>query len=68
MRGALSMDELERIYARLAKRYDFQHALLTARSDQRGRRLLVDHAVRQGDEILDCGSGMFGHSGTSIQS
>ena len=57
MRGALSIDALKIIYSRLAKRYDLQHALLTAWSDQRGRRLLVDHAVRQGNEILDCGSG-----------
>jgi len=57
MRGALSIDSLKIIYSRLAKRYDLQHALLTAWSDQRGRRLLVDHAVRQGNKILDCGSG-----------
>jgi len=57
MRGALNIDQLKGIYARLAKRYDVQHALLTARSDQRGRQLLVDHAIREGDKILDCGSG-----------
>lgn len=57
MRRALGSEELKRIYARIAKQYDFQHSLLTARSDQRGRRLLVDYAIREGDEILDCGSG-----------
>lgn len=57
MRGALSVDQLKSIYAHLAKRYDLQHTLLTARSDQRGRRLLVDHAIQEGDEILDCGAG-----------
>jgi len=57
MRGALSIEALKSIYTRLAKRYDIQHALLTARSDQRGRRLLVEHAVQEGDEILDCGAG-----------
>jgi len=57
MRGALNIDQLKGIYARLAKRYDVQHALLTARSDQRGRQLLVDHAIREGDKNLDCGSG-----------
>lgn len=57
MRKALSMDELKGVYGRLAKRYDFQHALITARSDQRGRRLLVEKAVQEGDAVLDCGSG-----------
>ena len=57
MRSALSMEQLKSIYGRLARRYDFQHALITARSDQRGRRLLVDKAVHEGDVVLDCGSG-----------
>ena len=57
MRLALGIDQLKNIYAHLAKRYDFQHELLTARSDQRGRRLLVDQAIREGDIILDCGAG-----------
>ena len=57
MRGARSIDELKSIYAHIAKRYDLQHALITARSDQRGRRLLVDKSVGEGDVVLDCGSG-----------
>lgn len=57
MRKALGVDELKDIYAGIAKRYDFQHALITARSDQRGRRLLVDKSVSPGDHVLDCGSG-----------
>jgi len=57
MRSALNMEELKSVYGRLARRYDFQHALITARSDQRGRRLLVDKAVHEGDVVLDCGSG-----------
>jgi demethylmenaquinone methyltransferase/2-methoxy-6-polyprenyl-1,4-benzoquinol methylase len=57
MRNALSVEELKGIYARIAKRYDFQHALITARADQRGRRLLVERCVREGDNVLDCGSG-----------
>lgn len=57
MRSALSAEELKSIYGHIAKRYDFQHALVTAKADQRGRRLLVKHAVREGDEVLDCGSG-----------
>ena len=57
MREALSVQELKQIYARIAERYDFQHGLITARADERGRRLLVDKAVREGDRVLDCGSG-----------
>lgn len=57
MRNALSVEELRSIYARIAKRYDFQHALITARADQRGRKLLVEKSVRQADDVLDCGSG-----------
>lgn len=57
MRGALSIEQLKDVYTHLAERYDWQHAILTARSDQRGRELLVDRAVREGDEILDCGAG-----------
>lgn len=57
MRNALGMDQLRDIYAGLAKRYDVQHALITARADQRGRKLLVDNAVGPGDNILDCGAG-----------
>ena len=57
MRGALSMEELKSIYGHIAKRYDFQHALITARADQRGRKLLVENSTSEGNEVLDCGSG-----------
>ncbi len=57
MREALSQETLKRIYGQIAHRYDYQHALVTARADQTGRRILVDTAVRQGDKVLDCGSG-----------
>ena len=57
MRNALSVEELRGIYARIAERYDFQHALITAGADQRGRKLLVEKSVREGDNVLDCGSG-----------
>lgn len=57
MRSALSPETLKRVYGRIAARYDLQHALLTARSDQRGRELLVEQAVRSGDRVLDCGAG-----------
>jgi ubiquinone/menaquinone biosynthesis C-methylase UbiE len=57
VRKALSKEKLKAIYGNIANRYDFQHALITARSDQRGRRILVENAVNEGDEVLDCGSG-----------
>lgn len=57
MREGLSVDTLKSIYARIARRYDFQHALITARADQKGRRILVDASVHEGDKVLDCGSG-----------
>ena len=57
MRKALSIEKLKSVYGGIAKHYDFQHALITAKTDQRGRKLLVENAVREGDEILDCGAG-----------
>jgi len=57
MRQALDKETLKTVYGRLAKRYDWQHAWLTARADQRGRRMLVEHAVQEGDHVLDCGAG-----------
>lgn len=57
MRRALSLEELKSTYGHIAKRYDFQHALITARADQRGRKLLVEKAINEGMEVLDCGSG-----------
>ncbi len=57
MRQALDKETLKTVYQRLARRYDRQHAWLTARSDQRGRRMLVEYAVKAGDQVLDCGAG-----------
>ena len=57
MRQALGIDTLTAIYGRLAQRYDWQHRLITFASDQRGRRLLVEHTVREGDRVLDAGAG-----------
>ena len=57
MRPAISIDRLERLYERIAPGYDLRHALLTARADRRGRRMLVAAAVRPGDSVLDCGAG-----------
>lgn len=57
MRVAMDKGKLLSVYNRVAKRYDFQHAFFTAKSDQRGRELLVDMAVSTGDRVLDCGAG-----------
>jgi ubiquinone/menaquinone biosynthesis C-methylase UbiE len=57
MRKALAMEELKGIYGHIAERYDFQHAFITARADQRGRKTLVEHSVSEGDRVLDCGAG-----------
>ncbi len=57
MRPAMDKGPLRTVYERVAGRYDFQHAFLTAGSDQRGRQILVQKAVSPGDKILDCGAG-----------
>jgi demethylmenaquinone methyltransferase/2-methoxy-6-polyprenyl-1,4-benzoquinol methylase len=57
MRPGLGRDRVRAIYDRVARRYDTQHALLTAGSDGRGRRLVVASAVRDGDRVLDAGAG-----------
>jgi demethylmenaquinone methyltransferase / 2-methoxy-6-polyprenyl-1,4-benzoquinol methylase len=57
MLQSLSPEKLKSVYAHLARRYDFQHALITFRSDQRGRKLLVENAVNKADHVLDCGAG-----------
>jgi ubiquinone/menaquinone biosynthesis C-methylase UbiE len=57
MRDALNKEKLKAVNDGVARRYDFQHSFLTARSDQRGRTILVDKAVSPGDKVLDCGAG-----------
>jgi ubiquinone/menaquinone biosynthesis C-methylase UbiE len=57
MREALDTQKLKSIYDRVSNHYDFQHAFLTARSDQHGRKLVVEKAVATGDTVLDCGAG-----------
>lgn len=57
VRPALGTDQLKGIYRGIAARYDFQHGLITARADNRGRRILVENTVREGDRVLDCGAG-----------
>ena len=57
MRQGLALGKLRTVYGRVAKRYDRQHSLTTAGTDQRGRELLVQSAVEAGDRVLDCGAG-----------
>jgi demethylmenaquinone methyltransferase/2-methoxy-6-polyprenyl-1,4-benzoquinol methylase len=57
MRTALSIETLKQTYKTVSKHYDLQHALLTARSDQRGRKLLINKTAQEGLKILDCGAG-----------
>jgi ubiquinone/menaquinone biosynthesis C-methylase UbiE len=57
MRVALDKQKLKSVYDRVASRYDFQHAFFTARSDQRGRKVVVEKTVGPGDSVLDCGAG-----------
>ena len=57
MREGLSQETLKSIYGQIAQRYDLQHAFFSARSDQKGRKILVETSIHEGDEVLDCGSG-----------
>lgn len=57
MRKALSTEKLKGIYGYIATRYDFQHALVTFGADHKGRRILLENSVKEGDAVLDCGSG-----------
>jgi demethylmenaquinone methyltransferase/2-methoxy-6-polyprenyl-1,4-benzoquinol methylase len=57
MPKALDSQHLRDVYDDAASRYDWQHGVLTAFSDQRGRRRLVQEAVRPGDRVLDAGGG-----------
>jgi len=57
MRSALDAGTLQAVYDRAAGYYNRWHALATARSDQRGRTMLVRRCVRPGDRVLDAGGG-----------
>jgi len=57
MREALDAGVVRTLYDDKARHYDRLHGLLTLRSDQRGRELLVREAVRDGATVLDAGGG-----------
>jgi demethylmenaquinone methyltransferase/2-methoxy-6-polyprenyl-1,4-benzoquinol methylase len=56
-REALAQAHVQRVYDRAANRYDLYHSLATLRSDERGRRLVVEWAVAPGNCVLDAGGG-----------
>lgn len=56
-RAALDPSLITSLYDRKSKWYDVEHGLLTLKSDERGRRMVVDRGVRVGDEVLDAGGG-----------
>jgi ubiquinone/menaquinone biosynthesis C-methylase UbiE len=57
MRTALDNEILKSVYNARAWLYDLQHGLVTLGSDQRGRRLVVQYGVHEGDRALDAGGG-----------
>ena len=57
MLEALEPSRLRCVYDRVARHYDRQHSVLTLGTDDRGRRLVVEHGVQEGDQVLDAGGG-----------
>ena len=57
MREAVASQKLKAVYGAVARRYDWQHGLLTLHRDQRGRELVVERTVSRGDRVLDAGGG-----------
>ncbi|MBI4509037.1 MAG: class I SAM-dependent methyltransferase [Deltaproteobacteria bacterium] len=57
MPDALESTRLAQVYNRVARHYDAYHALVTLRSDARGRKIVVKHGVHPGDAVLDAGGG-----------
>ena len=56
-RTALDQAVVKDLYDQKSKRYDLQHGLATLKSDERGRRMVVERGVREGDRVLDAGGG-----------
>lgn len=50
-------DDVKRIYDEAASHYDWQHSLLTAGTDNRGRRWVINKTVGPGIHVLDAGAG-----------
>lgn len=45
------------MYDKVASWYDWQHSLFTLNTDQKGRELVIDQTVSDGDRVLDAGAG-----------
>ncbi len=56
-RAALDQSLVTSLYDRKSRWYDLQHGLTTLKSDERGRRMVVEHGVKVGDRVLDAGGG-----------
>ena len=54
---ALDKIQVKRIYNKTSGYYDWFHRLGTFNLDNRGRKFLVKHTVKNGDYILDAGGG-----------
>ena len=57
MKSAYSNDQVHEIYNKSAAYYDVYHSLGTLGSDDKGRNILVRHAVGENDYVLDAGGG-----------
>ncbi len=57
MKEALDKKYLTDIYNHRSGWYDLYHNLATFKSDDRGRKRVVQHSVKAGDSVLDAGSG-----------
>ena len=56
-RPALEQSHVKEIYNKKAKAYDAQHGLVTLKSDDRGREMVVEFGVEEGERVLDAGGG-----------
>jgi len=57
MPEALHREQLKSVYNKVAGWYDWQHALTTFNSDERGRRMVVERTVGTGERVIDAGAG-----------
>ena len=57
MRNALEKNLVKRIYDKSSGYYDLLHRLGTFSIDNKGRKFLVNKAIKEGDYILDAGGG-----------
>jgi len=57
VKAALKQNKLEQIYDDRSSWYDLYHKLGTLNSDERGRKLVVEFGVKEGDSVLDAGGG-----------